>query len=97
MILIVALAGIVVLPLAREYSDLRRSFGLSRVAAFATTGLVFPAFGAAVILALPLAAHPAAQWLAIVGTTLVVYSAATRAIVASASRVETAPSRSTRG
>ncbi|HEY3070802.1 MAG TPA: hypothetical protein VGJ34_10850 [Gaiellaceae bacterium] len=97
MLLIALLAGIVVLPLAREYCDLRRSFDLSRVAAFATTALVLPAFGAAIVLALPLAAHPAAQWVAIVGTTLLVYSAATRAIVASASRAETAPSRSTRG
>jgi uncharacterized membrane-anchored protein len=97
MILIAALAAIVVLPLARECTDLRRTFGLSRVAALATTSLVLPAFGAAIVLALPLAAYPAAQWVAIVGTTLVVYSATTRAIVASASRVETAPSRTTRG
>jgi hypothetical protein len=97
MLLTAVLAAIVMLPLAREYGDLRRSFGLSRTAAFATTMLVLPAFGAAIVLALPLAAHPAAQWVAIVATTLLVYSAATRAIVSSASGAETAPSRTTRG
>jgi uncharacterized membrane-anchored protein len=97
MVVITLLAGIIFVPLVREYRDLRRSFGLSRVAAFATTGLVLPAFGMATVMALPLATHPAAQWVANVAMTLVVYSAATRAIIASASRPETAPSRNTIG
>jgi hypothetical protein len=90
-------AGIVLIPLAREYGDLRRSFGLSRVGAFATTSLVFPAFAVGLTLALPLQSRPALQWVAIVVGTLAVYSLATRAIAASASAAGTAPSRNTRG
>jgi ABC-type dipeptide/oligopeptide/nickel transport system permease subunit len=91
------LAAIVLVPLGREYADLRRSFGLGRIGAFATTALVLPSLGVAIVLALPLNAHPVAQWVAIVVTTFAVYSLATRAIVASASSADTAPSRSTRG
>jgi hypothetical protein len=91
------LAAVVLVPLGREYADLRRTFGLGRVGAFATTGLVLPAFAVSSVLALPLAAHPVAQWIAIVATTFAIYSLATRAIVASASVAGTAPSRSTRG
>jgi hypothetical protein len=96
-VVLLILSAIVLTPLVREWRDLRRSFGLSRITAFATTGLVVPAFGMATVTALPLAAHPAAQWVATVVMTLVVYSAATRAIVASASSPAIAPSRSTRG
>ena len=91
------LAAIVLVPLRREYADLRRSFGLTRVGAFATTALVVPAFAVATVLSQPLAAHPPAQWCAIVVATFAIYSLATRAIVASASSAETAPSRNTRG
>jgi hypothetical protein len=91
------LAAIVLVPLGREFADLRRSFGLSRVAAFATTALVLPAFAGATVMTQPLAAHASAQWCAIVLATFAIYSLATRAIVASASSAETAPSRSTRG
>jgi FtsH-binding integral membrane protein len=97
MVVITLLAGIVILPLAREYGDLRRSFGLSRAAALATTSLVLPAFAVGLTLALPLQSQPALQWVATVVGTLVVYSLATRAIAASASAVGTAPSRTTRG
>jgi cobalamin biosynthesis protein CobD/CbiB len=97
MVVLALLTGIVLVPLAREYRDLRRSFGLTRVGAFATTLLVVPAFGVAVVLALPFEAHPVAQWLTTVVTTLVAYSLATRAIAASASSAEPAPSRITRG
>jgi hypothetical protein len=96
-VVVLILAALVLAPLVREYGDLRRSFGLSRIASFATTGLVLPAFGVAAVMALPLTAHPKAQWVATVAMTLLVYSAATRAIVASASRPEMTPSRSTRG
>ena len=92
-----ALAAIVLVPLGREYADLRRSFGLGRVGAFATTALVAPAFAVAAVTSQPLAAHPPVQWCAIVVATFAIYSLATRAIVASASSAETAPSRSTRG
>jgi FtsH-binding integral membrane protein len=97
MLVVALLAGIVLIPLARKYGDLRRSFGLSRVAAFATTSLVVPAFVMGLTLALPLQSRPALQWVATVVGTLAVYSLATRAIAASASAAGTAPSRSTRG
>jgi FtsH-binding integral membrane protein len=97
MLVVALLAGIVLIPLAREYEDLRRSFGLSRMAAFATTSLVVPAFVVGLTLALPLQSRPALQWVATVVGTLAVYSLATRAIAASASAAGTAPSRSTRG
>jgi hypothetical protein len=91
------LAAVVLVPLGREYADLRRSFGLGRFGAVATTALVVPSFAVATVLALPLDAHPIAQWITIVVTTFAVYSLATRAIVASASSAGTAPSRTTRG
>jgi hypothetical protein len=91
------LAAVVLVPLGREYVDLRRSYALSRLGALATTALVLPAFGVSLMLALPLAGFPVAQWLATVATTFLVYSFATRAIVASAAVAGTAPSRSTRG
>jgi hypothetical protein len=91
------LAAIVLVPLGREYADLRRSFGLSKVGAFATTALVLPAFAVATVMAQPLATHPSAQWCVIVLGTFSIYSLATRAIVASVSSAETAPSRNTRG
>jgi hypothetical protein len=91
------LAAIVLVPLGREYVDLRRSCGLGRIGAFATTALVVPAFAVAAVMTQPLAAHPPVQWFAIVLATFAIYSLATRAIVASASSAETAPSRNTRG
>jgi hypothetical protein len=95
---VMALLGVLVLlPLAREYADLRRSFALSRLGALGTTSLVLPALAVAVMLALPLAGHPMLQWATIVVTTFLVYSLAARAILASASSAETAPSRTTRG
>ena len=97
MLVVALLAGIILVPLVSEYGDLRRSFGLSRVAAFATTSLVVPAFVVGLTLALPLQSLPALQWVATVVGTLAVYSLATRAIAASASAAGTAPSRSTRG
>jgi hypothetical protein len=97
MVVLALLAGVILLPLAREYVDLRRTFGLSRLGAFATTALVAPAFAVATMLALPLGAHPVAQWVTVVASTLVIYSLAARAIAASASAAGTAPSRSTRG
>jgi hypothetical protein len=97
MLVVAVLAGIILVPLVSEYGDLRRSFGLSRVAAFATTSLVVPAFVVGLTLALPLQSRPALQWVATVVGTLAVYSLATRAIAASASAAGRAPSRSTRG
>ena len=96
-LLLTALAVVLLAPLAREYMDLRRTFGLSRAVALATTALVAPSFAVGVILALPLSGQPALQWAAIVCTTVVVYSVAARAIVSSATDAGTAPSRNTRG
>lgn len=82
MLLLTALALVLLTPLAREYADLRRSFGLSRIAALATTALVFPAFAVGLTLSLPLQSRPPLQWLATVVATLAVYSLATRALLA---------------
>ena len=78
--MLLAIGAVVLLPLAREYADFRRSWGLGRAAALATTGLVVPAFAVSFALSLPLASKPALQWAAIVGATLVVYSLAVRAV-----------------
>jgi hypothetical protein len=96
-IVVLPLAALVLVPLGGECRDLRQRFALSRLGALATTALVAPALAVGIVLALPLAAHPLAQWLTTVTTTVVLYSLATRAIVASASAADTAPSRSTRG
>jgi len=85
--------AVVIVPLAREYADLRQAHRLSRAAALATLALIFPSFAAASALAAPLAERPGLHWLATVTATLVLYSLATRAIAARASAVETAPSR----
>jgi hypothetical protein len=91
---VLALLGVVLaIPLAREYVDLRRSCGLARLPAFATTALVLPASAAGAVLTSPLASQPAAQWTATVLFALLAYSVATRAIVARASSAATAPSR----
>jgi len=92
-IVLVLICVLVLAPLAREYADLRRTFGLSRIGAFATTSLVLPAFAMATVLTLPLSPHPVAQWSATVTATVVFYSLAARATAASASRAATAPSR----
>lgn len=74
--LIAAIAAAVVVPLAREYVDFRRGWGLGRGGALATTSLVVPSLGVGFALASPLAAHPGLQWLATVLATLVAYSLA---------------------
>jgi hypothetical protein len=79
-VMLLALGTVVLLPLAREYRDFRRSWGLGRGGALATTALVVPALGVGFALSLPLAAHPALQWAAIVVATLLVYSLAVRAV-----------------
>jgi hypothetical protein len=78
--LLLALGAIVVVPLAWEYLDFRRSLGLSRLAALATTLLVAPSLAVGFVLALPLASRPGLQWAATVAFTVVVYSLATRAV-----------------
>jgi hypothetical protein len=78
--MLLAIGAVVLVPLAREYADFRRSWGLGRVGALATTALVLPAFAVSFALSLPLASQPALQWAASVGATLVVYSLAVRAV-----------------
>jgi hypothetical protein len=97
MLLLTALAVVVVVPLAGEYADLRRAFGLSRATALGTTALVIPSFAIGLALSQPLSERPALHWVAIVCTTLAVYSLTARAIVSSAATPDTAPSRNTRG
>jgi len=78
--LLLALGAIVLVPIAWEYADFRRSCGLSRLGALATTLLVVPSFAVSLALALPLASRPGLQWVATVVLTVVVYSLATRAV-----------------
>jgi hypothetical protein len=93
-VLVLALLAVVLaIPLAREYVDLRRSCGLARLQALATTILVLPASAVGAVLTSPLGSYPAAQWTATVLFALFAYSLAARAMVAMASSVATAPSR----
>jgi hypothetical protein len=91
------ITGVVLVPLAWEYADLRRVHAFSRGAALSVTTLVFPALGIGIAAALPLAPYPTMQWATTIVVTVLLYSAATRAILASVSALDTAPSRSTRG
>ena len=69
-------AFVVLVPLQREYADYRRSFGLGRTGAFATTLLVVPALGCGLAASLPFSARPALQWTVAVVVTLAAYSLA---------------------
>lgn len=75
-----AIAGLVLVPLAREYADFRRSWGLGRAAALGVTGLVVPAVGIGIVAAAPLVAWPYVQWGVTVAAALLVYSLAVRAV-----------------
>ena len=97
MIAVAVVAALVLAPLSAEYLDLRRAHMFSCGAAFAVTALVFPALAVGIAAALPLAAYPLVQWCATVAVTVLLYSGATRAILANVSALDTAPSRSTRG
>jgi hypothetical protein len=89
---ILAVAGLVLVPLFREYADFRRAWGLGRAAAVGVTGLVVPAVAIGVVVALPLAAWPYAQWGVTIAVSLAAYSLAVRAVEAA---VE--PARSSEG
>lgn len=67
-------------PLAREYRDFRRSWGLGRAAALGLTGLVVPAVGLGIAAAAPLAGRPWLQWGVTVAVALGAYSLAVRAV-----------------
>jgi hypothetical protein len=94
LLLLAVFAAVVLLPLGREYADLRAT-GLARMPTLGTMSLLLPALAVGLALGLPLAAEPAAQWAATVFATVALYSAATRAILARASSAATAPSRRT--
>lgn len=87
-LMLLALAAVVLAPLGREYVDLRRSWGLGRLAALGTTLLVLPALGIGFALALPLSSRPALQWTATVIVALLVYSLGAAAVRASAHPAE---------
>lgn len=59
LVIIAPLAAVVLLPLAREYADFRNEWGLSRVAALATTLLVLPALAVGLSVSLAFAQEPA--------------------------------------
>lgn len=73
-------ASLVLVPLAREYADFRRSWGLGPAAALGVTALVVPAVGVGIAAAAPLGAWPYAQWGITVAAALLVYSLAVRAV-----------------
>lgn len=77
--LAIVVAAIVV-PLAREYCEFHREWGLGRLGALLTSLMLFPALGVGSALALPLAATPALQWTVTVVVTVGVYSVATSAL-----------------
>jgi hypothetical protein len=79
---ILAVAGLVLVPLAREYADFRRAWGLGRAAALGVTGLVVPAVGIGVVVALPLAAWPYVHWGVTIAASLAAYSLAVSAVEA---------------
>jgi hypothetical protein len=94
LLLLATLGAIVLVPLAREYADLR-AVGLARVSAVGTLSLLLPSLAVGLALTLPLATRPGLQWAVTVIVTVALYSAATRAILARASSAATAPSRRT--
>ena len=94
LLLLATLGAIVLVPLAREYVDLRAD-GIARAGALGTLALLFPALAVGLALTLPFASKPELQWGLTVMVTVVLYSVATRAILARASSAATAPSRRT--
>jgi hypothetical protein len=76
---ILAVAALVLLPLAREYADFRRSWALGRLGALGLTVLVVPSVGIGLAVALPFARWPLVQWGVTVAAALAAYSLAVRA------------------
>ena len=69
----------ILLPLAREYSEFRRDWGLSRAGALLAAGTLFPALGVGLAVSLPLAERPTVQWAATIVVTIAAYSVVTSA------------------
>jgi hypothetical protein len=85
------LAAFVVLPLVREYAELRREWGLSRLGALGAATTLFPSLALGLAISLPLEGTPAARWLVAVAVTIATYSLALAAL-----RPETATAASRR-
>lgn len=77
---ILVVVGLVLVPLAREYVDFRRSWGLGRAAALGVVALVVPAVALGIVAAAPLAERPWLQWSMTVAVALASYSLAVRAL-----------------
>jgi hypothetical protein len=85
---LVILAAVVV-PLVREYAELRQDWGFGRLAALGTTSTLFPSLGIGLAVSSPLAGTPALRWLVAVAVTIATYSLALSAL-----RPSEAPQRS---
>ena len=70
----------VLVPLAREYAEFRRDWGLSRTGAFLAAGTILPSLVVGLAAGLPLVETPALQWSVTVVVTVAVYSLATAAL-----------------
>ena len=68
---------LVIVPLTREYADLRRTCGLGRLGALAGSLALLPALALGLAVALRVADAPVLQWAAAVVVTVAAYSAAT--------------------
>jgi hypothetical protein len=77
---IVLLVAAVVVPLAREYAELRRAWGLGRLGALAATSTLFPSLGIGLAVSFPLDGTPAVRWLVAVAVTIATYSLALAAL-----------------
>ncbi len=74
------LAALVLVPLVREYLSYRREWGVGPLGALLTTFSLLPALALALVVAAPLSAEPAFQWLVTVVVTLLGYSLAAAAV-----------------
>jgi Kef-type K+ transport system membrane component KefB len=90
---LLAVAVLVVVPLAREYADLRRAWELGRLAALGLTGLLVPAVAVGLAIALPFASWPFVQWGVTIAAALAAYSLAVRAVAAARSKTAAQESR----
>lgn len=77
---LVAVATALLVPLGWEYASFRRELRLGRAGALLMLLLLLPAFAVGLAVALPLAASPGLQWSATVLVTLAAYSLATSAL-----------------
>lgn len=80
LIVVAPLAAAVFLPLAREYAEFRREWGLGPVASLLTTLLVLPALAIGLAVSLPLSQEPVLQWTTTVVVTVLTYSIAVSAL-----------------